>query len=455
MLILGGIGSGKTSASGRLLALAYLMHGFGLLWLCAKPDEADNVRELAFLAERESDLRIIDAEGTYRFNFLEAERQAKGDNPMQLASVLVETADQLAAATAGGRGSSAEGEAFWRAELTKLAENTIQTAIMGGRKVEMATLANIVRTAPASLEEYNSDSWTGECASCLQDAAVQAVKDPEAERDFDNLVAYWSGDWARLDERTRGPIRSSFTTMSRIFDRRPLRRLLSSDTNLSPQDIFDGRIVVVALDPATHGIDGRICNFVWKQAFQRAVLARRVTQQTRPVCLWADEAQTFIDAKDPDYQGRCRSARGCTVFMSQSPAALKRMIPGDKGDDAVIDFLGNLQTKILHQTSSPEAARFFSDLFSKELVSEMNANIHNGPDGGTSSGSSMTRTERDKLPAIRFTQLRTGGAENGYIVEAYIRKSTTPRFLQTGESFLKVAFPQYHFAPDGYFDEEG
>jgi hypothetical protein len=257
-----------------------------------------------------------------------------------------------------------------------------------------------------------------------------------------------------LDERTRGPIRASFTTVSRIFNRRPLRRLLASDTNLSPQDIFDGRIVVVGLDPERHGVDGRICNFVWKQAFQRAVLARIARPDTRPACLWSDEANVFIDARDPDYQSRCRSARGCTVYMGHSPAMFRKMIPGDKSDAAVEGFLGNLQTKILHQQSSPDACRFFSDLFGKELISEANPNTHTGQDGQSSTGTSMNRAERDKVPPIEFTRLKTGGAENGYIVEAYIRKSTTSRFPETGENWLKVAFFQDQYAPEGYLEGE-
>lgn len=39
--IFGGIGSGKTSGSGKMLALKYLAHEFGRLVLTAKPDEKD------------------------------------------------------------------------------------------------------------------------------------------------------------------------------------------------------------------------------------------------------------------------------------------------------------------------------------------------------------------------------------------------------------------------------
>lgn len=40
--IFGGIGSGKTSGSGRTIAKAFLKNGFGGIIPCAKPDERVN-----------------------------------------------------------------------------------------------------------------------------------------------------------------------------------------------------------------------------------------------------------------------------------------------------------------------------------------------------------------------------------------------------------------------------
>ena len=51
--IFGGIGSGKSSGSGRTFAKAFLKNGFGGLVLCAKPDERQNWEQLAKEAGRE------------------------------------------------------------------------------------------------------------------------------------------------------------------------------------------------------------------------------------------------------------------------------------------------------------------------------------------------------------------------------------------------------------------
>ena len=59
--IFGGIGSGKSSGSGRTFARAVLRSGFGGVVLCAKPDERENWERLAKDAGRSKDLIIFTA----------------------------------------------------------------------------------------------------------------------------------------------------------------------------------------------------------------------------------------------------------------------------------------------------------------------------------------------------------------------------------------------------------
>ena len=63
-------GGGKSSGSGKLLALSYLRSGFGGLVLCAKPAEADTWREYCRLAGRSDDLIVFSPKSDWRFNFL-------------------------------------------------------------------------------------------------------------------------------------------------------------------------------------------------------------------------------------------------------------------------------------------------------------------------------------------------------------------------------------------------
>ncbi|MFM7855499.1 MAG: hypothetical protein ACKO96_27135, partial [Flammeovirgaceae bacterium] len=74
--IFGGIGSGKTSGSGRLLALKYLKAGFGGLVLTAKPDEKQLWEEYCRATGRYNDLVIIEPGGKNTFNFVEYESKS-------------------------------------------------------------------------------------------------------------------------------------------------------------------------------------------------------------------------------------------------------------------------------------------------------------------------------------------------------------------------------------------
>ncbi|HEX4610070.1 MAG TPA: hypothetical protein VH092_17890, partial [Urbifossiella sp.] len=66
-------GSGKSSASGRLVALSYLRQGFGGLVLCAKPDEAETWRQYCHQTGRSDQLIVFSPTSSWRLNFLDYE----------------------------------------------------------------------------------------------------------------------------------------------------------------------------------------------------------------------------------------------------------------------------------------------------------------------------------------------------------------------------------------------
>jgi hypothetical protein len=78
VLIMGGTGAGKSSASGRQLILSFLNAGFGGLVLCAKSDETRMWQRYCAETGRSEDLIIFSPEHPWRFNFLDFELQRKG-----------------------------------------------------------------------------------------------------------------------------------------------------------------------------------------------------------------------------------------------------------------------------------------------------------------------------------------------------------------------------------------
>jgi hypothetical protein len=80
VLILGGLGSGKTSGSGALLAKKYLTSKFGGLVLTAKEEEVQLWKDFCKAYNREDDLIIFGPNSGYHFNFLDYEYNSMRSN---------------------------------------------------------------------------------------------------------------------------------------------------------------------------------------------------------------------------------------------------------------------------------------------------------------------------------------------------------------------------------------
>lgn len=135
----------------------------------------------------------------------------------------------------------------------------------------------------------------GSFARSKKDADAATIDaDAEIRADFEECKTYWTKDFPALAEETRSSILLGFTVLIRPLVTRPLRKLFSSDTNITPEETFAGKIIIVNLPVQEFRLAGRIANLAWKYCFQVAVLRRMQPPKgqgfLRPVFLWADEA---------------------------------------------------------------------------------------------------------------------------------------------------------------------
>jgi hypothetical protein len=107
------------------------------------------------------------------------------------------------------------------------------------------------------------------CAQTLAEAEKAMAKATDDVRaDFEECKQYWLQEFPILSEKTRSIITLSFSMLVRPLITRPLRKLFSSDTNIKPEDTFNGKIIIVDLPVQEFRLAGRIANLVWKYAFQ-------------------------------------------------------------------------------------------------------------------------------------------------------------------------------------------
>lgn len=489
--VFGSIGSGKTSGSGQALATAYLRAGFGGLVLCAKPEEAVLWRRYAALSGRHAS--VVEWNGAnHGFNFVtyELARQgAEGLNSVVECLLRVIEAARLAGPTPG-RG----GESFWEDTTRQLLRNSIPVLYAAYGSISIPQICEFVRSAPRSQQEMDDTDWQSRSFMFATFAKAAPHIGPDAGR---MLVSYWRGDFAVLDSKTRGNMVTSLTTTLDRFNHGWLAAAFCGRTTLVPELCYHGAVIVLDMPALIRNEDGIIAQQLFKYMWQRAVLSRNALdplQRERPVFLWADEAQYFVNSYDAEFQSTCRSSRACTVYLSQSLPTYYARMTGENARDRVHHLLGNFATKVFHSNACPEtnewAARTLGRVLKRrESYSETDGsstsygmnrgdNTNRGSQsgyggssgldgrsnhswnhgnssgsgeswgeqrsGGTTSGTSYGYSEQmDHLiePAQFGRMLKTGGPANGNHVSA-IWYQAGRAFSDSGSNMLLATFAQ-------------
>ena len=433
--IFGQSGSGKTSGSGKAIATAFLNEGFGGLVLCHKASERALWERYAASCGRAEDLIIFAPGSPWAFNFLAYEwgRGKGGGYTENLVALLEEVAS-----LDGAQGQQGN-EAYWSRALKQLLRNAVEVVAAATGTVALADLFRLVSEAPQSAEELHDPAWQAQsaCLQLLAQADARAGRGAlEAGQVEDLQIAnhYWLSEFPRLAERTRSIIVSMFTGMADGFMRSTMRRLFCEGTTVTPEQTHDGKIIVVDLNIAQFGELGRMAQVIWKRLWQQAIERRDVEEHPTPAFLWADEAQGFSTASDAAFQATARSARACTVYLSQNrPNYIEAM-----GNEHRVDALmGNLATKVFHANAEPTTNQWAADLIARTAqhkASFTRSELEEGRGGIT-----FSEAMDYKLQPEVFTRLAQGGSAG--VVRGYWFQSGRA-FAPHGETFIPVEFKQ-------------
>jgi hypothetical protein len=425
----GATGSGKTSGPGKHLAFGFLANEMGGLVLCAKKDECRQWQQWAAETGRTDDLVIIDASGRWRFNFMnwEASRPEEGGG---LSINIVNLLDELSTAISGAEQDSGGTSRFFEQAAGHMNTNLVELPLLAGLEVTLPLLWSIVTSAPLTPEQVNSPAWkaSSACAAIVAEAdKATANGDAEARADFEKCRDYWMQDYPNLSEKTRSIITLVFSMLVRPLITRPLSRVFTTDTNVRPEDTFDGKIIIVDIPVQEYRLVGRIANLAWKYCFQIAVLRRTQPKDgyLRSTFLWADEAQNFVSKFDSEYQAVARSAGGCTVYLTQNIESFRRVL---KNNDAVDSLLGNLQAKFFTQNSG-DTNEWASKLLGQRWLQVNSTSVGQSSkemalttqnQGNFNSGLSRSEQRRYFVEPATFTTLKRGGPQHGFQVEAIV-----------------------------------
>lgn len=453
VLVLGATGSGKSSGSGKALAQAYLAAGFGALVLTAKPDDAKLMESYCRKAGRLSDLRIFSPSGPFRFNPFDYELRREGagagytENLVHLFAEVMQITERSSGQ--GGR----EDDGYFRRAGNQLLRNAIDLLVMAKGRLCVRDLYRLVISAPTSLEQVGSEAWqrSSFCCECLNEADAR-VMSAAKQRDFELVTDYLCVEWPALSSRTRSVVQSTLTSMLDTMNRGVLADLFSSGTNIVPEDIANGAVVVVDLPVKEFGEIGLIAQILLKTAFQRSMERRSLAQYPLPVLLFADEAQCFITAHDQQFQTTCRSSRVATIYLTQNVSNVYAALGGgDLGKAQADSLFANLNTKIFHANGDPVTNEWAASLIGRSRQFLTNSSSTHQPEsgfGGFWGSQSEPQTTAGVSEHIdfevqprRFTTLRRGGPVNHWEVDGIVFQGGR-RFRKTGRTWMPVTFSQ-------------
>src|SRR5271165_6902918 len=417
--IMGENGSGKTSGSGRHLARKFLLNGFGGLVLCFKTDEADLWRSYLQHAGRETDGRFFGIDEAFRFNFMDYEARGSGlDFAENLVTLLVDIASIQKRTEPTG--SEAH---FWLPQKKKLLRNAITLLLLAKAPIQLRTLYEMIVSAPKEPGQTTSPDWQKQ--SFLFGLLEQAHQTASDHPEWKLITNYWMIERPALASKTRETIDADFTGMFDPLTRGKIGELFGTTTNLTPDDIFNGKVVVVNIPVARYREVGQFAALIWAQLFQRAVDRRTYTPpETRPVFLWEDEDHYFTIEQDALFQTTARSKGISVVRLTQNiPNFLDAY--GRDGKHKVDTLLGNHATKIFHRNGDPTTNEWASKVVAKETGYKhsisTSGSIHAAI--GLNSQISINEVEEDSCPPKEFIGLKNGGKRNNYIVEGILFQS--------------------------------
>lgn len=463
--IFGGIGSGKSSGSGRTLALKYLKAGFGGLVLTVKPDEKEEWQEYCQLTGREKDLLILEPNGQYYFNFLQYEAaQASGQSITENIVEVLKTVIR-----AGEEKNGKSDDPFWETALDMLIFNVIDLCLIAYGQLSIQTLYDIVQSIPKPDQDNNQsgnlnayhkafqkaqakvnekvDDWYLHLSKEIQERMDEdgtletAVENAVPEARLYNFVRqFFNENYISLSEKTRSIIDFTFSGFLFRLLREPIYSLFCRhDSNIQPEDCLDGKIILLNLPVKVYQKVGRDCQILFKYIWQRAMEKRSIKHNDRPLFLWADEAQNFLHEHDADYQATARSSRISTVYISQNLPNYYASMGGQKAEYRVKSFLGTLGTKIFHANADIETNKYASELIGDAYFVDESSTLTIAKEFSHAKGQSL-KLERMVRPEDFVGLKKTGGKLNEGKVEGYLHRQGDS--VYKGLNHVKMTFKQ-------------
>ena len=462
--ISGGIGSGKSSGSGKTFAKSFLKNGFGGVVLCAKPDEKESwlrmVQEVneEYGVDRNDDLLIFEKGSKYQFNPIVYEVTREGEGSGEIFNLTNLLMELYKMGNRIGGGDNGKEERFWDNALRRCINRSLQLLKLANEEISVDSLRLVLSSAPtdddlenlSDLSEEEMQNWGSRnyCVSLIfrAEELFEKMKDnlnedelKEVELEYDLVSEYFLKEFPRLPDKTRPTIVESFLGIIEPFALGLLRKHFSNGVSeeLKPENTFlNGKVIILNFPVKEFLQAGIYAQSIYKLLWQQAVERRKLhlEEKPKPVFLWVDESQLFLSDYDQIFQTTARSSLACTVFITQNISNYYVAVAGQKPESRVDSLLGNLCTKIFHANNDAVTNEWAAKTIGREF-----RNV-SGLSMGESQSMSVNKQLLYQVEPIAFTTLRSGGELNSYQVDSII--TVAGRKWSDGKNYIECSFNQ-------------
>jgi uncharacterized membrane protein YgcG len=370
ILVWGGIGSGKTSATGKAIATSLLRAGWGGVVCVAKPEEIERWLDYAKQSGRSNSVICFDSSRGYNFLKHELARQGTQGLP-NVVECLIRLLDIAAHAT-GANGK--ESDTFWLESIRQILNHAIPVLHSAG-DLSVKSILDFVTTAATKPELYVDAQWVkANYAGQVLRRFVDAPARPLPAETQQAMLQYWIKDYTAIPEKTRGNMVISLTTKLDRFKHGRLARCFCDKTDILPEMTFHGALIILCMPALTWNFDGVIGQQLFKYQWMRTVETRNAldpSQRERGVFLFCDEAHYFANSYDETFISTSRGSRAAVIYMSQNLPTFVAQAGKDKSD-AVESLIGKFSSQVFHSNPCFKTNKYAAELLGRGIQRRAN-----------------------------------------------------------------------------------
>lgn len=463
--VFGATSSGKSSGPGAFLAKKYLAAGYGGCVLTTKNTDKGDWIEYARATNRLDDIIVVEPGGTAFFDFLsyEASRSKASSYTQNVAETIKVVLRADKEKTTGNNS-----DPFWENAIDQVIFFTLELVLLAYGRLSVQQLYDVALSAPQKGQktepgqrksaftqaiekaQRNIDAQTTQFIDALPKTDKEKIERPE---NFEKMVLdgvpdvvrlkavdqFFAETYRNLAEKTRSIVSFSWTGCLFTLMKEPIYSLFCRHTSFTPEDSWDGKIIIINLPVLEYHHAGRMVQGLFKYIWQKAMQRRKPSVDPRPVFLFIDEAQNFLNEHDASFLAVSRSSLIASVFISQSLPNYYAFMSGEgyKNEYKVKSLLANFSMKIFCCNTCVDTNRWASELIGDGYTETTSRDIT--VSGDFSSSRSMSYELEPMVRPELFGLLHQGGPE-GFIVETIVHRQG--KLFDNGHNFKKVIFKQ-------------